>query len=196
MNREGDIVFDSLPYIDGQLALEEAEALIEKEMKLMGRRPENEVHDTIVLFKGNPSLQETYNRAEKGQSTSSGGIDTDRFKLPTPKDEKNGDWKCSVDNAKSQLEYQESRLINLELMSKYGPNQWKLANYQLEHINKALLKEMNDVKESIQAVNRERKQEQIIAAKSINQMRQKRADLYNRIVQVRMANEKLQSTIL
>ena len=78
-----------------------------------------------------------------------------------PEDEKNGDWKGAVDNAKIQLEYQEGRSINLELMNKYGPNQWKLGNYQLEKINEFLLQEMEELKESIHTVNRERKQEQV-----------------------------------
>ena len=44
MNQDGDIVFDSLPYIDGQLNLEEAELLIEKEIKMMvmGKQPSRE----------------------------------------------------------------------------------------------------------------------------------------------------------
>ena len=108
-------------------------------------------------------MLEAYERAVKGISTTSvgSGIATDRFRLPPPKDEKNGDWKSSVDNAKAQLEYQDGRSLNLELLSKYGPNHWKLGNYHLELINQALVKEMEEIKESIQQVNRERKQEQV-----------------------------------
>ena len=49
MNLEGDIVFDSLPYIDGELNLEEADALISAEMKSMGNPIVDQ--DEFELFK-------------------------------------------------------------------------------------------------------------------------------------------------
>lgn len=49
MNLEGDVVFDSLPYIDGQLNLEEADALISFEMKSMGNPIVDQ--DEFELFK-------------------------------------------------------------------------------------------------------------------------------------------------
>lgn len=61
----------------------------------------------------------------------------------------------------SQLEYQENRAVNLDLVNKFGANQWKLGNYQLEELNKLLLKQVEEIKEALQAVNRERKQEQV-----------------------------------
>ncbi len=45
MNFDGDIVFDSLPYIDGSLDLEQAHLLIRKEMQ-----SHEEEEDYFVLF--------------------------------------------------------------------------------------------------------------------------------------------------
>jgi pre-mRNA-splicing factor SPF27 len=101
-------------------------------------------------------LQEALKLAEEGQKMQ--GIETDRFKLSAPKD---GDWKSAADNAKSQLEYQLDRSINLELMSKFGSNQWKIANWQLEQASKEIQDEIEDIKEKIQSINRSRKDEQV-----------------------------------
>lgn len=52
MNAEGDIVFDSLPYIDGLLDLNEAQNLITKELNMMKREniPMEEASE-LELFK-------------------------------------------------------------------------------------------------------------------------------------------------
>ena len=41
-------------------------------------------------------------------------------------------WEAAVNNAKAQLEHQTLRIQNLELMLKYGPNQWRAHNASLE----------------------------------------------------------------
>jgi len=50
-------------------------------------------------------------------------LDTSRYRLePPPASKKHdlGAWKACVDNAHSQLEHQYLRIVNLELMLKYG----------------------------------------------------------------------------
>ena len=50
-------------------------------------------------------------------------LDNTRFRLEPPsllKRNDYGEWKKAVDNAHSQLEHQYTRILNLELMLKYG----------------------------------------------------------------------------
>ena len=50
-------------------------------------------------------------------------LDTTRYRLDAPQGPKRHDfsaWKAAVDNAHSQLEHQYTRILNLELMLKYG----------------------------------------------------------------------------
>ena len=52
-----------------------------------------------------------------------------RYELPTPPAGKMTDvaaWNECVDNSMSQLEHQRTRITNLELMSEYGCESWKV----------------------------------------------------------------------
>lgn len=96
MNEEGDIVLDSLPYIDGEMDLTKATELINRELR-----------------KSNPNLQnpEIENEPEKFDA-----IDLKLFKMPVIE----SDWVRTVENAQAQLEYQALRAVNLEVLAKVG----------------------------------------------------------------------------
>ena len=52
-----------------------------------------------------------------------------RYELPTPPSGKMTDvaaWNECVDNSMAQLEHQRTRITNLELMSDYGCESWKV----------------------------------------------------------------------
>ena len=54
-----------------------------------------------------------------------------RYELPTPPAGKMTDvaaWNECVDNSMAQLEHQRTRITNLELMSEYGCESWKVMN--------------------------------------------------------------------
>ncbi|KAJ3271334.1 Pre-mRNA-splicing factor SPF27 [Terramyces sp. JEL0728] len=85
------------------------------------------------------------------QPSKTDAIDLKRFQLN----------EINLDNIKAQQEYQANRSINLELFSKYGNNQWKLHNYQMEQVNKIREKELEQLKQEIENVNVKRKQEQV-----------------------------------
>ncbi|KAJ3251543.1 hypothetical protein HK103_002259 [Boothiomyces macroporosus] len=112
-------------------------------------------------------------------------IDLKRFQLN----------EINLDNIKAQIEYQENRSINLELFSKYGNNQWKLHNYQMEQINKNLEKELETLLSQIESVNLKRKQEQEFCFTKLKNLKEKQRELIDRIVQVRMANDQLQAKL-
>ena len=54
-----------------------------------------------------------------------------RYELPTPPAGKMTDvaaWNECVDNSMAQLEHQRTRITNLELMSEYGTESWKVTD--------------------------------------------------------------------
>jgi pre-mRNA-splicing factor SPF27 len=69
-------------------------------------------------------------------------------------------WKSAVDNAHAQVEHQRNRARNLELMSMYGTQAWKMRGGQLENVEKAAQAQFQALQEAIQEVNWDRKTEQ------------------------------------
>ena len=75
--------------------------------------------------------------------------DSTRYSLPPPPKSKRDDpeaWEAAVKNAKAQLEHQTLRIQNLELMLKYGPNQWRAYNASLEAAIKRCARAASDVR--------------------------------------------------
>ncbi len=130
-------------------------------------------------------------RLSSGGGTSNPPMDVTRYKCEAPKlafliDSKTGKakaesaltaderlqairaWTEAVLNAQTQLSHQTERLINLELLKKFGGSSWKSHN---EHLN-ALQQSMDNAvlasKKSIEAVNRKRKTDQIAAAPTLH----------------------------
>ena len=57
-----------------------------------------------------------------------------RYELPTPPAGKMTDvaaWNECVDNSMAQLEHQRTRITNLELMSEYGTESWKVTDFTI-----------------------------------------------------------------
>ena len=57
-----------------------------------------------------------------------------RYELPTPPAGKMTDvaaWNECVDNSMAQLEHQRTRITNLELMSEYGTESWKVIDFTI-----------------------------------------------------------------
>jgi pre-mRNA-splicing factor SPF27 len=86
-------------------------------------------------------------------------IDTNRFKLPGGEE---GGWEEAVDNAKVQLEYQENRQIDLELMNQFGSNSWKIHNQHIEKMIQKMQEELEETNQKITEVNKQRKQDQVL----------------------------------
>lgn len=132
---------------------DEAQRLINAEIKYVKR---TEILD-FKPFEANEKLRKEFEKAGRGEKTMA--IDTEKFKmLPSKTDE---GWQAAVDNAKTQLEYQYQRSVNLELLGDDGSNQWKLANWELEEITKTMQAEIEELEKSIESVNSQRKQDQV-----------------------------------
>lgn len=112
-----------------------------------------------LLRQSNTILSTDLDRTSKGQQTTI--MDTTRFRLEPPKTPTLDAWHASLQNSQSQLEHQSNRLINLELVNKFGPNAWRLHCFQLEWMKNSLEKEVGEVKKSVVDINKERKSEQV-----------------------------------
>ena len=99
-----------------------------------------------------------------------------RYELPPPPPNKQTDaaaWYECVENSYAQLEHQASRLVNLEIMSEYGSNAWRLNNQTLTDMFGQAEKQLETLKKQIQATNLSRKTEQTYAGVKLRSLEQK-----------------------
>ena len=119
-------------------------------------------------------------------------IDINRFRLPVPTNDTSVDeWKLAVENAQAQLQHQETRLINLELLYKYGSDAWKLHNHQLEGSLQHLLHCKTEIENEILEMNKERREAQLEASGNLKSLTSKWMDLILNLRQVESANMEL-----
>ncbi|KAK9806831.1 hypothetical protein WJX72_004086 [[Myrmecia] bisecta] len=165
--RRGEELIDALPYTDA-LSAEEKQAvdqLIQEELKNSVKKPADYLKELppvpVLRFQDHPVLQHEYNRVKAGQPMAA--LDTTRYRLDPPPLARRNDvaaWKQALDNAHSQLEHQYNRLLNLELLNKYGPNAWRAHNDYLEAGNKRVEEEVAATKQATEELNRTRKMQQ------------------------------------
>eukprot|EP00887_Chlorella_sp_A99_P000863 scaffold5.g863.t1 len=155
-----DPTLDALPYYDTLSAEEKkaVNALIEEELRHSTKTPADYLAELPPLpasrLQDNAILQAELQRVEAEQPME--GLDTQRYNLDPPPPAKRNDvgaWKAALANAHSQLEHQYSRLLNLELLLKFGPGAWR--------------SQLADVRQQIDALNRERKLQQTAAGREI-----------------------------
>ena len=156
-------------------------------------------------------------------------MDTLRYKLPAPSSPAtDAEWKAALDNANAQLQHQRIRYAcslysigritnfiarqqNLALLQTYGSNAWRIQNHLLEATTKQTENAVEELKELVVEVNRERKnmqvkQERVDAYLLLNLMQdrvgrqlsalEKRwTELVSSVLQIEMANVALEAEI-
>ena len=70
-------------------------------------------------------------------------------------------WHKALDNANAQLEHQNQRILNLELVQKFGNNAWNIHNYQLEYDLSLIRNAVDEKKAEIMELNKLRKRDQV-----------------------------------
>ena len=91
--------------------------------------PSNYVSLNLNSFE-TPLMKSEFDRVASRQPMDT--LSMKRYELPTPPAGKMTDvaaWNECVDNSMAQLEHQRTRITNLELMSEYGCESWKVRNY-------------------------------------------------------------------
>lgn len=118
-------------------------------------------------------MRSEFQRIESGARMET--MATKRYELPAPPAAKLGEiqaWQESVDNSLAQLEHQAIRSLNLDLMSKYGAETWKVALEVLLGMSAKAQKELQDLKKEIQDVNWSRKSKQLQTGDKLNSLNQ------------------------
>lgn len=172
--------------------------LVEQEMR---KRPSQSKRDyashfpsNFELFKESPILGTEYQRVQQGKPITE--MDTSRYKLIEPDDKEDEEsWKKAVDNSNAQLYHQNHRFFNLELLQKFGANAWKLHNYQLEHELQQLQRTLEDYRQKILELNKQRKAEQIQAGSQIEALENKWTELIGQTLQLEVACASLETEI-
>jgi len=135
-------------------------------LKQLPSLPISKIDDTDVSSVISIELE----RAAQGKPMSF--IDTGRYDLNPPSSSRGGDnalaaWRAAVDNAHAQLEHQKNRLINLELIQKYGSDAWRASNESLASHVAAVQSEVAATTQAIENLNRERKLQQVAAGREL-----------------------------
>merc|ERR1712079_815825 len=121
-----------------------------------------------------------------------------RYELPTPPAGKMTDvaaWNECVDNSMAQLEHQRTRITNLELMSEYGTESWKVYNEILANMAEKAQKQLKDLKKQVQEVNWERKNQQGQVGDRMKQLESHWVGLVSKNYEIEQALAKMETEI-
>ncbi|KAJ2358316.1 hypothetical protein IWW50_002108 [Coemansia erecta] len=188
---------DSLPYIDKEYddptVREQVLGLIQEEM---GRMSPPLVPKGTHIFKNNAVLRKEYERVRSGHSLPP--FDTERYKLDPPDKESENDvdaWEKASNNAASQLEHQNTRIENLELLQNFGAQAWKLNNYQKECLLKSIEAATQRHKDESAHLNKARKYEQTEAGIKLRDLEERWSEGVRRCIEIQIASSQLQRDI-
>jgi len=195
------VLHDSLPYYDRDLELHpQLRALVDAEIaRELKRQPplasDPRVPPDFELFANNPLLAAELARVQTSQPLSA--LDSSRYQLPGPLGDgpTEDDWKAAVQNAKAQLQHQKSRETNISLLQTYGANAWKIHNYLLESQATRLEKAVEEVKEEVTVVNRDRKNFQSHVGKQLTALETRWTELISTVLQIELANIALEGEV-
>ncbi|OAV91878.1 hypothetical protein PTTG_02650 [Puccinia triticina 1-1 BBBD Race 1] len=116
-------------------------------------------------------------------------LDIERFHIPYPDDHTSlKNWEDALSNAKSQLEHQRLRLINLDLIAKHGANHWKLSNFLVDQEISKVDKLVEHYKTEIDNVNRRRKSHQTDVGDRLTDLAQKWQNLVSTNISLEITN--------
>lgn len=195
-------VIDALSYIDNITKAERSEAdeLIKEELRRSNKRPSDYLATLAPIpaskLQERPVLQSEYERVKAGKPLEP--LDTTRFHLAPPPPNKQNDfgaWRKATDNAHSQLEHQYNRLLNLELLLRFGPNARRAHHKALEgHIHR-LEREVEQLHSQRDSINRQRKLTQEADGRALQQMEQQYKSLVSKNMEINMACQELASEV-
>eukprot|EP01104_Vermistella_antarctica_P007165 TRINITY_DN1791_c0_g2_i2.p1 TRINITY_DN1791_c0_g2~~TRINITY_DN1791_c0_g2_i2.p1 ORF type:complete len:441 (-),score=195.99 TRINITY_DN1791_c0_g2_i2:85-1407(-) len=145
-------------------------------------------------IESHPILKGEFERMARGEPMPP--LDMSKLSLSAPTGTgKNdlGKWKEAVHNAHSQLEHQNLRYINLELLQKYGANSWTLYNQYLTNVKSTVEARVRDAQSATEDVNKERQQEQSKAKDVLSRLEQQWGELVQKNIELEAACHKMES---
>ncbi|CAL8278778.1 unnamed protein product [Boreogadus saida] len=173
----GEVFVDALPYFDQGYdapgVREAAAALVEEETRRY--RPTK----NYLSYLATPDFAAFETETMRNEFDRLGArqplelLSMKRYELPAPTAGQKNDitaWQESVNNSMAQLEHQAVRIENLELMSQYGTNAWKLYNDNLAFMIETAQKELQKFRKEIQDLNWQRKNDQLVGGAKLREL--------------------------
>lgn len=170
---------DSLAYLDSLSPQESLEI-----SSLLSREPKGEITNPFPVNPLDPQAQSLYLTQSKGLNA----LDLEKFQLLLPSESDNvKDWENTFNNAKALVEYSNNRILELELLLKYGTSAWKTKILFLSQLLTLKEEELLDKKRKIDDINRLRKEGQLYISGSLNSWEKKYKNLLKSHQQVSAA---------
>jgi pre-mRNA-splicing factor SPF27 len=141
-------------------------------------------------------MKNEFSRLEQNQPMEM--LSMKRYELPPPPTGKQTEvsaWQESVDNSLAQLEHQAIRIMNLELMSDYGPNAWREYIKTLQNMFDEAQHQLNTIKNQIQSVNLQRKNEQTEAGERLRSLEHNWVSLVSKNYEIECAIVELEKEV-
>ncbi|KAH9473965.1 hypothetical protein MJO28_000194 [Puccinia striiformis f. sp. tritici] len=204
---------DSLPYYDRDLDVipnlrQRIEREIELELKSTPPPPTSNLDQTtthhpflsefpnLLASSARPSRLADRSDPNYQSNGSTDSLDIERFNIPYPDDHTSlEEWEKALSNAKSQLEHQRLRLINLDLIGKHGANHWKLSNFLVDQEISKVDKLVALCKDEIDDVNRRRKAHQTDVGDRLTDLAQKWQNLISTNISLEITNINLKMEV-
>uniref|UniRef100_A0A8C2XP09 Pre-mRNA-splicing factor SPF27 n=1 Tax=Cyclopterus lumpus TaxID=8103 RepID=A0A8C2XP09_CYCLU len=121
-----------------------------------------------------------------------------RYELPAPSSGQKNDitaWQECVNNSMAQLEHQAVRIENLELMSQYGTNAWKVYNDNLAFMIEMAQKELQKFRKQIQDLNWQRKNDQLAGGAKLRELESNWVSLVSKNFEIERAIIQLENEV-
>eukprot|EP00741_Cyanophora_paradoxa_P019847 tig00000217_g19155.t1 len=182
----------ALPYIDplaeeekelvNQLILEEARTFRSDAQHLAS------LPHVDLFLKDSPILQSEFARIRDGQPM--GSLDMSRYQLEAPQQSKRNDvaaWKAATATAQAQLEHQYLRIINLELLNRFGVSSFRVHCEDLRRMLAGIQAQLKQCKMDIENINKERNMEQILVGQKLHNLEVQWQDLIQKNLEIETA---------
>ncbi|XP_046850840.1 pre-mRNA-splicing factor SPF27-like [Xenia sp. Carnegie-2017] len=197
-----EVTPDALPYYDQGYERPEVREMVnqlidEETKRYRGSKKYLEHLPPVVLDKFlTPILKNEFDRINKRQPMDL--LSMKRYELPLPSTVQKNDltaWQEAVNNSFSQLEHQATRICNLELLSTYGSQSWRLHNDTIAEMVQEQQKKLLEIRKEIQQINWQRKSDQISAGRDLRSLEESWNGLVSKNYEIERACADLEAEI-
>ncbi|GAA6004074.1 pre-mRNA-splicing factor SPF27 family protein [Rhodotorula paludigena] len=200
VDRDIDNIPHLRPAINSQIAVELRNLL----PKTPSANPSNLSHlpapRPLPSSADHPLLAAELARVESKKPVRAGeGLDTTRYAMPFPRDDELESveaWERAHRSSLAQLEHQRLRSLNGTLLQQLGANKWRVENFALENAIKRIENEGEEVKGTVEEVNRRRKADQEKAGETLARLEKRWTELVSGNMQLEIGSFALEEQIV
>ncbi|KAG2431352.1 hypothetical protein HYH02_013342 [Chlamydomonas schloesseri] len=200
--RANEHLVDALPYVDSvpPELKPHVEALIEEEKRKSIKLPSDYLREMPAVrapkFDDHPVLKTEYERVRNKEPMAP--LDAVRYRLEPPPQARRGDvgaWRLALDNAGAQLEHQHLRILNQELLLKYGDKAWRAQVSLDEAAVRGLEAQLAALRKETDALNRERKLQQHAAGSELSKLERQYLSQVRKNADIERACDRLEEAV-